>query len=425
MKERRDGDLLRDLARKVAEIAAVPAQTEKRRLWKACNDLKPERPMVYADPQNGWKELDAAWGVLECRDPLHRTWEQRLRRLIVRHERIPDDFPIQAAFPVALPIRGNGYDDYGVTLRTSRSGLEGGAYHIEPVVRTLEDLRKLRFRPVRPNHAAGEEELARARDLFGDILAVRACGQRGWRYGLTRVAIHMVGMEMLLLGVYDDPGLLHALMAFLRDDFLNELDILQKEGAFSRNNTPGGSLGSGGLGYTSDLPEAEGREAGENAREGPLAPRLVDCRCWCESQETGGIGPAHFEEFVLAYQLPLMRRFGLVDYGCCEALDAKLDLLIRQVPNLRWVAVSPWADRRLAAEKLGRRFVYVYKPNPSRVCSPRADWDGAERDVRETLRIARGCAVHVVLKDTSTFCGEPHRITRWALMARRAAEEAA
>jgi hypothetical protein len=218
-----------------------------------------------------------------------------------------------------------------------------------------------------------------------------------------------------MLDMYDDPRMLHGLMAFFRDDFLRELEVLQKEDGFSLNNTPDGTLGSGGLGYTSDLPDAA---------PGAL-PRLQDCRCWCESQETEGVGPAQFDEFVLSYQEPLMKRFGLVDYGCCESLDSRLDLLIERIPNLRWLAVSPWANRAMAAEKIGRRYVYVYKPNPTRVCSPRADREGAERDVRETLRIASGCPLQVVLKDTNTFCGEPNRVTEWVRMAMRAAEESA
>jgi hypothetical protein len=144
--------------------------------------------------------------------------------------------------------------------------------------------------------------------------------------------------------------------------------------------------------------------------------------CWAESQELVGVGPAHFAEFVLRYQLPMMARFRLVDYGCCEPLDRKLDLLLASIPHLRWVSISPWANRELAAEKLQDRYVYVYKPNPSRICSPRPDWDAAERELRETLEVARGCCVSLIMKDTHTFHGDPTRATRWAQIARRVVE---
>jgi len=113
----------------------------------------------------------------------------------------------------------------------------------------------------------------------------------------------------------------------------------------------------------------------------------------------------------------------MVDYGCCESLDYKLDLLIRKIPHLRWVAVSPWADREICAGKICNKYVYVYKPNPALICSPRPNWEKAEQDIRETLTIARGCPVHIVMKDTSTFCNEPERITKWAELATRIAKE--
>ena len=45
-KQEKDRVILRELAARVAEIAALPVQEEKKRLWKALNGLKPERPMV-------------------------------------------------------------------------------------------------------------------------------------------------------------------------------------------------------------------------------------------------------------------------------------------------------------------------------------------------------------------------------------------
>ena len=87
--------------------------------------------------------------------------------------------------------------------------------------------------------------------------------------------------------------------------------------------------------------------------------------------------------------------------------------------------MSPWANREVCAEKIGKKYVYVYKPNPTTICAPEANWEAAEQEVRDTLRIAEGCSVHVVMKDTHTFCDEPERITRWAKMATRVAKEMA
>lgn len=407
----RDRAVLRELAKRVVEIANRPEQAEKARLWTACNDLKPERAMVFADPQGGWLEIDDAWLKLECEDPALRGIENALRRKILRHEHIPDDYPILSTFTVGIHVTGNGYDDYGLPLGVTHSGANLGAYHIEPAIKSEEDLEKLHFRPIRLDQEGTACTVRRAEDLFGDLLPVRRTGRTHWRYGLTRVLIHMRGLDQMMLDMYDNPGLLHRLMSFLRDDYLREIDLFEEANEVSLNNTPDNVTGSGGLSPTTDLPDGD--------LTGPVGVR--HCLCWGESQESVGVGPAQFEEFVLQYQLPLLHRFGLVDYGCCEPLDKKLDLLIRRIPHLRWVSVAPWSDRQSAAEKLGRKYVYVYKPNPARLCSPQPNWEAAEDELRETLAIARDCAVHLVMKDTHTFCHEPQRITRWAEMATRVA----
>ena len=406
---------VRDLAKQVADIAAAPEEDEKARLWTACNDLDPTRPMIFADPQHGWDELLQAWLTTECDDPLWAEVERRLRILLIRHEHIPDDFPIRNTFDVPIVYTGAGYDDYGPRLHVSRTGREDGAYRIEPVIQTADDMRKLHPRPIRLDPEETDRTVQRVGDIIGDILAVPKVGRSRWRYGLTRVLIHMRGLQNMMLDMYDNPGLLHELMTFLRDDFMRELDLFEREGAMALNNTPDHVTGSGGLSPTTSLP----------ADDFSGTVRAVDCVCWGESQETVGVGPEQFEAFVLPYQLPLLKRFGLVDYGCCEPLDQKLDLLLRAIPHLRWVSVSPWADRELCAQKLGKDHVFVYKPNPARICAPQPDWQGAEREIRETIRMAQGCPMHIVMKDTHTFCNEPARITEWCRMAARVVAETA
>ena len=407
----RDRTIIREAAKRMADIAASPAEAEKARLWKACNDLAPERPMVLATQQPR-DELAAAWLRLECEGEEARRLEDGMRGRLMYCDHVPDDLPLPGVWDVEVAVANAGYDDYGFKLSTTRSDEEGGAYHIEPVIKSLDDMAGLHFRPIVIDHESTDREVEFCQDLFGDILEVRKVGRRFWRYGLSRVLIHMIGLDNMMLYMYDDPDLLHGLMGFLRDDYLNELAVFEREGAISHNNRPNGGLGSGGLAYNSALPT--------NGSDPCRAP-LGECYCWGESQETVGVGPAQFDEFVLAYQIPLMNRFGMVDYGCCEPLDHKLDLLMEKVPHLRWVAVVPWSNRELCAEKIGGRYVYVYKPNPSHICAATPDWEAAERDVRETLQIARGCPLHIVMKDTGTFHGEAERTTRWCEMAKELA----
>jgi hypothetical protein len=65
-------------------------------------------------------------------------------------------------------------------------------------------------------------------------------------------------------------------------------------------------------------------------------------------------------------------------------LDQKFDLILKQLPNLRLVSVSPWTDREIAAAKFGDRYVYAWKANPALLCGPRVDWKANARLIRDT-----------------------------------------
>lgn len=402
--------LLRGLAREVAEAAALPVQAERIGLWRDLNRLSPGRPMVLLDPQNGWADL-VPDGDLRCTDPVARDVERRLRQLLFRHRAIPDDHPVTTDWPVAPAIRSTGWGVADTTERTAARGLRW-----DPPLKERRGIGRLRPATLAVDREQSAARLAFFRDLFGDVLAVRAAGVAHVRCGLTRKLVVLRGLEAFLFDLHDAPSFVDELMSFLRDEQLRELDFLEREGLLGLNTGPTDLTGSGGIAAADDLP-------------GPgFDPARVRCRdlfAWGESQETSGVGPEHFARFVLPYQVPVLERFGLVDYGCCEALDDRLPLVMAAFPRLRWVSVSPWADRRLAAERLGRRFVYCGKPQPSLVCREHPDWDGAEREVCGMLADARGCCLSIVLKDTTSFFGEPARATRWATMARRAAEQAA
>ena len=402
---------LRELARGVAEAAALPVQAERARRWRALNSLQAARPLVLLNPQNGWEDL-VPEASLRCHDPVLRDAERGLLQKLFRAQHLPDDYPITSSLPVGWEIQSTGWGVAETYTHTEARGVFGW----DPPLKAWSDIERLRPARLTVDRAASDTWLSFFQELFGDILDVHRGGVGFCRCGLTRKLIMLRGLEAFLLDLYDAPGFAHQLMAFLRDEMLRELDFSGRENLFSLNNNSEDWTGSGGMAATDALP-------GPGFIPGRVRTR--DMFAWGESQETGGIGPDQFREFVLEYQLPVLERFGLVDYGCCEALDSRLDLLLARIPRLRWVAVSPWADRELAAEKLGPRYVYCYKPQPSLICRERPDWNGAERELRETLVIARGCRVSMVMKDTTSFFGEPGRAAAWVRMAMRVAEEGA
>lgn len=404
--------LLRELAERLRQISELPIQEERKRLWLCSNRLRPERPMVVANPQHGWMELVPEKSLV-CRDELLRNIERELRWCIFRHEHIPDDVPLDGVVHVPMMIhKGN----YGFENNLVLPKEHMGAYHIEPAIKTQEDVEKLHPATLEVDRETSRKNLEFVQEILGDILPVRLHGVDFCRCGLTRVLVLLRGLEQLMFDMYDNEDMLHQMMAFLRDEQIREFEFYEREHLLEYNTTPYSWCGSGGLCYTDEI------------EQNPDVPATMSkMMAWGESQETVGVGPDLFKEFVLDYQLDILKRFGIVDYGCCEGLDYKFDLLMENIPNLRWLAVSPWCDRELAAEKLGGKYVYVYKPMPTALTAKIADFDFAEQQIRETLQIAKrhGNVVHIVMKDTSTFQNDPTRVERWAKMAQRVAAEMA
>ncbi|MEW6753608.1 MAG: hypothetical protein AB1505_21885 [Candidatus Latescibacterota bacterium] len=277
-----DRRTLRELAARLAEVAALPIQAEREGLWLALNRLRPERAMVLAQVA-----VPVPEAVLQCEASLCRQWERALRWKLWRHEHVPDDYPCTDFLDVRCAVE---VGDYGVREGRIYGQVEGfGAYKIDPPIRSPEDLAKLRPRRIRVDHEATGRVAQAAEDLLGDILHVRRQGETLCRDMLTRKLIHLRGFDQFLLDLYDNPGLLHEMMGFLRDEALREWETYEREGALSLNNGPDHIRGTGGLTCTDELP-AQGF-AGH--------VRMQDMVCFSESQESVGVGADLFGEFVL------------------------------------------------------------------------------------------------------------------------------
>jgi hypothetical protein len=208
----------------------------------------------------------------------------------------------------------------------------------------------------------------------------------------------------------DQPDKLHQLMATLRDGHLARLDSLEDNGLLFLNNDDT-YVGSGGFGWSEELPQSD--------YDGRV--RTVDMWGFGESQETVGVSPAMFEEFVFPYQLAVLERFGLSCYGCCEPLDTRWHV-VERVPRLRRVSISPWADIGKMAERLQDRYVFSLKPSPTDLAMPTFDEERIRDEIRQALQTTRDCRVEVIMKDNHTIAHDPSRVVRWVQIVREEAE---
>jgi hypothetical protein len=209
--------------------------------------------------------------------------------------------------------------------------------------------------------------------------------------------------------MYDDPDLIHRIMTILRDGTMAMLDCLEAEGLLG-SNRDGTYVGSGGLGWTNEL-----------AADAAGKVRCANMWGFAESQETVGISPDMFAEFVFPYQLPILERFGLNCYGCCEPLDKRWHI-VKQFPNLRRVSVSPWADKRKMAEQLEDNYIYSLKPNPLDLAMSSFDEDHIRAGLREALEITQNCCLEIIMKDNHTIKNDPQRVIRWVQIVREEIE---
>jgi len=118
-----------------------------------------------------------------------------------------------------------------------------------------------------------------------------------------------------------------------------------------------------------------------------------------------------FAELVLPYQIPLLEKFGMNCYGCCEPLDKGIDMILK-IKNMRRISVSPWTDQEIMAQKLGKNFVFSRKPHPTLITSG-FDEQAIREDFRKTLAIAGQGSLEIILKDTKTVQNDPTRFTKW------------
>ncbi len=400
-----DRHILHSLAGRVAELAATPEQQQKRDRWKRHNDLQAERPLVFCDPENAWHEIipDAS---LHCDGVLARMWEFRLRKEIFWGEEMLDDRAVEPYFDAEHVYHCTGW---GVHVKQI-GGENGGAYSWDAPIRTPDDVDRLHAPEIIIQKDATEQVLALAHEVMDGTLTVRLRTQWWWSLGLTWNLALWRGLQQLMFDMVDQPQVVQRMMTVLRDGTLSTLDSLEERGLLTSNN--GGSyVGSGGFGYTSDLPGSDGVS--------PVTTQ--DMWGFCESQETVGVSPDMFEEFIYPYQAELMERFGLNCYGCCEPLDARWRV-VKKLPRLRRISVSPWANRATMAEMLSDRYVYSMKPNPADLAMPEFDEESIRKSLREDLQASKGCHVEMIMKDTHTIRSDPSRVTRWVRIALEEAE---
>ncbi len=397
-----DLKIVRDLAKRLVEAANSDVNQERKRLWYKHAAFDSERPMILAE------SLGPDKMELKCTGEKARGFEGAIRSMLWRSEELCDDHALIASADYNWAV---GTSNFGVEVEMEYHANEDGAGSRRwdaPIKDLDKDFDKLKHRTFSVDREATMRRKDELESVYGGILPIRRRGGYWWTMGMTWSAIELIGLEGLMLKMVDNPDGLHRLMRFLCDDHLAHAQWCEDEGLLSLNNE-NDYIGSGSEGYTHELPQADYKEGD------PV--RMKDMWVLSESQETVGVSPAMFEEFIFPYQLEIIEKFGLCYYGCCEPVHSRWHILQR-IPNLRRVSVSPWCDQAKIAEQCGNRVAFSRKPNPTLISTPNFDEDALRADINETLEAAKGCAIEFAMKDVHTLCGENWRMARWIEITR-------
>ena len=402
-----DINIVRDLAKRYLDIANDPVQEERRDLWRKKNSLKAVRPLIYVRAF-AWREMPES--KCECEDPVLRGCEDFFRRNLFidtfGDDTIFEPWVTSGATHV-LPEAG----PWGVRQTMTASTEERGAKKFDPAIRDLDDIEKL----VAPHHVIDEEATARkleqVRDAVGDIITVAPSRRPHfwtWHADISNNLAYLRGLEQIMWDMIDNPEWLHRLLGFMRDGVLRAQQEAEDAADYTLLDH-----------YNQAQPYS--KELSDPSADGKSVTR-DQLWCFCASQETTLVGPDLFEEFMLNYQRPIVEKYGLLAYGCCEDLTPKIPLL-KKIPNLRRIAVALTADVAKCAEQIGTDYVFSYRPSPADMVGYGFDADRIRRIVKGDLEKARGCHVDITLKDVETVGGDADRIRNWVKLVREIIDE--
>ena len=395
-----DRTRLRQLARQQADLAALPVMQARQQQWTDMNDGVPgTRPPFVIESWTFDRDF-LPDSLLQCTSDYGRRWERHFLRNI-RHQKILNDDHV---CPNTLDVGWHVWcNEFGIEIPTEyqkdSEGVVTGYHFTCPITDLSQGFAMVKPATFGVDRESTLTEKAFLEETFGDILPVTLrSGVYGNTY-LTQRLMRLMSMETFFMAMYDCPDQLHALMALLRDNAIRMCRWAEAEGLLVLNNGNQCTCGTC-FNFTTQLPRRQ---------VVPGQVKLSDMWAGMDSQETVGVSPELFHEFCFPYYRDLAKMFGFVYWGCCEPVDPIWPLSISQLPNLKAVSISRWANQRYMADALaGKGIVFSRKPNPN-LLSAAVNLDEAAwtAEIRSTLESVAGqpLPLEFVVRDVYTMHG--------------------
>lgn len=402
MIDQRETTILRDLAQRVAEVAATEANAVKTDNWTRMNGLDGSvRPqvLVHLWPL-AWDEVKPDTD-LQCASRLGQRYERDLRRTIWTAEHLATDNVVEPIIHYPLAYNLDPYDGLHVEKQYAEGHGDGAAEFV-PVIVEKSDIDKLREPVLWVDHERNARNREQALEIYSPFLtplkhpvyfAAKVADEFSWYRGIENTYIDMAM----------DPGWVHEALQRIADNFRQRFQLLEDAGLWGVP-AKGHPLGSAGLRLAPDMPDW--RTADDPTT---FAPRLGESWGFTCAEVFNCVSPAMHDEFGFEYDRQLMGMFKYISVGCCETLDRKARL-IRSLPNARKISVSEWCDVAEAAENIGPDYVYSYRAAGVPFMQNPWNRDAVRAEIGAVLDATRGCPVEIVLNIGGTMGeGDPAR----------------
>jgi hypothetical protein len=384
----KDREILRELGRQIARIGSMSINEQRKELYRKIDNLEKTKPIVhiYEVP---WHEMDVNDELnLRTKDPFCQGIEVDLRRTLYQWRHMQGDMVVESMIEQPLCVHDTGFgitEEVDIARTDVKSDIVSRNFHVQ--IKDEGDIEKIKMPEVTFDKERTEKEYQMRCEIFEGILPVEKRGLPIDKRGSERCfwfapwddIVRWTGIKEILIDMYRRPEYVHKIVERMVDAWLYRLDQYEHLGLLQASPMKLWGVGA--------------------------------------AQIFVAASPAMHEEFALKHETRWYERFGNNFYGCCEPLHNKIDIIKRNIPRLRKISISPFADFDKAVENVRDEIVFAWKPSPAIFAA--SIWDPKEvrKDMKEKLKKAKNCVIEIHMKDISTVKYQPQRLWEWAQIA--------
>ena len=395
-----DLTIIRDLCKQYMEIATSEKHVRMRKRFLDTNDLKVVRPPLIME-EIPWEQMNYEHALdCKCENRELRGMEYGLRVALFREKYFKCDNYIEPCWVVYKSYSSTGNGLEALFREKSIDGLHTTikSHEYEDVLEDESSLEAFHLPVITAYPEKDDYNLAHVKEIVGDSIPVVLRGHGIYHAPWDRIA-RLRGVEPILYDMCDRPEYLLKIRQLYADEMASEMDQMEALGLYDRSApslhcTPG------------DVTLPEGCKNGGKGVSGLWFRTMA--------QMFSTISPEDLYEFDVKFSIPLAMRCAYTYYGCCEPLYDRIHI-IKRIPNLRKIGVSPWSNVEISAQEIKGDYVFSRKPNPAFVAI-KVDRDQVRKEAEETVKacLKYGCPCDITLKDISTVGDRPENLIIWA-----------